>query len=132
MDSVIINGRIVDFRNRKFINKNVGFKNGKIDIITDIECARARIIDAEGLITAPGFIDIHSHLNYNYKINNSDTFETAKHLFLMGVTTALKMIDKAITEGVNLTADAYPYNAFCTSAGSTIFTDGCFKRWNIN
>lgn len=29
-------------------------------------------------------------------------------------------------------ADCYPYNAFCTYIGSTVFNDGCLERWNVD
>jgi len=43
---------------------------------------------------------------------------------------ALKEIRKAKDNGVKVSADCYPYDAFCTHIGSTVFDDGCFERWN--
>lgn len=42
----------------------------------------------------------------------------------------LEMLSAAHDGGVDVMADVYPYNAFCTFIGSAIFDDGCFERWN--
>ncbi len=43
---------------------------------------------------------------------------------------ALDMIDQARSEGVDVRFDTYPYEAFCTYIGSTVFDPGFEKRWN--
>ncbi|HHU70366.1 MAG TPA: amidohydrolase family protein [Thermoanaerobacterales bacterium] len=280
MDLVIKNGNVVDFRARNMMQKNVGIKDQKIYLITDRDISGKKVIDANGKVVSPGFIDIHNHTDYNFKIGNKDPFETAKHMLIMGVTTsvggncgggivdieryanlikkqgapnnymglighielrnavgntdvyktstklqiekmkellkkglekgavgisfgleyspgatyeevlefckvvkdypnalgsvhfrydggrairgvneiislardsgaymqishlnsgvcygftdeALKMIDNARGQGINVMADAYPYNAFSTDAGSPVFNDGCLENWNV-
>ncbi|PAB60817.1 N-acyl-D-amino-acid deacylase family protein [Anaeromicrobium sediminis] len=42
----------------------------------------------------------------------------------------LKVIKKAIDEGVDVQADCYPYDAFSTFIGSAVFDEGCFEKWN--
>ncbi len=42
----------------------------------------------------------------------------------------LEMLTAAHAGGVDVMADVYPYNAFCTFIGSAIFDEGCFERWN--
>lgn len=42
----------------------------------------------------------------------------------------LKMIDEAVAEGLEVTFDCYPYNAFCTFIGSAVFDPGFEERWN--
>jgi N-acyl-D-amino-acid deacylase len=61
-DLLIRNGRIVDGTgNPSFVN-DVGLRDGKIAAIGSLAGARAaRVIDANGLAVAPGFIDIHNH-----------------------------------------------------------------------
>src|SRR5262245_4023741 len=61
-DLLIRNVRIVDGTgNPSFIN-DVGLRDGKIAAIGSLAGARAaRVIDANGLAVAPGFIDIHNH-----------------------------------------------------------------------
>jgi N-acyl-D-amino-acid deacylase len=61
-DLLIRNGRILDGTgNPSFVN-DVGLRDGKIASIGALANARAaRVIDANGLAVAPGFIDIHNH-----------------------------------------------------------------------
>ena len=40
---------------------NVGIKDGRIAVITKKEIKGKEIIDATGLVVAPGFIDTHGH-----------------------------------------------------------------------
>lgn len=42
---------------------------------------------------------------------------------------ALEMIDKAQKEGLDISVDTYPYNAFSTFLGSAVFDEGCFELW---
>ena len=56
----IVNGRII-IPNEVLENKVLVIGLGKIISITDVAPANAEIIDARGLIIAPGFVDIHIH-----------------------------------------------------------------------
>ena len=58
---VIRGGRVIDPETRLDALRNVGISNGKIQIVTDQAIVGDQEIDAEGLIVAPGFIDLHSH-----------------------------------------------------------------------
>ena len=61
-DTLIKNGTIIDGTGRLRYDADVGIRGGKIATIGSLGDAEAgRIVDAEGLIVAPGFIDMHSH-----------------------------------------------------------------------
>ena len=61
-DTLIRNGTIIDGTGRLRYDADVGIRGGKIDAIGSLEDAEAgRVVDAGGLIVAPGFIDMHSH-----------------------------------------------------------------------
>ena len=61
-DTLIKNGTIIDGTGRLRYDADVGIRGGKIEAIGSLEDAEAgRMVDAEGLIVAPGFIDMHSH-----------------------------------------------------------------------
>ncbi len=45
---------------------------------------------------------------------------------------ALDKIRESRKKNLSVMADCYPYNAFCTYIGSTVFNDGCLERWNVD
>lgn len=45
-------------------------------------------------------------------------------------TQSVALIESAKVEGVDLSFDCYPYDAFCTTIGSTVFDAGFEQRWN--
>ena len=62
-DILILNGKIIDGTGNNWYYGNIAVKNGKIMRTgRDINIPAKKIIDARGLIVAPGFIDVHTHL----------------------------------------------------------------------
>lgn len=61
-DVVIKDGMIVDGTGAPRYRNDVGIRNGRISDIGRIDPSKGeRVIDAEGHIVAPGFIDVHTH-----------------------------------------------------------------------
>jgi len=60
-DLVILNGRVMDPETKLDALRNVGIKNGRIQVVTDTKIKGAKTIDARGHVVAPGFIDFHWH-----------------------------------------------------------------------
>ena len=61
-DLIIRNGRIVDGTGNPWFRADVGIRGDRIAMIGSLSNQPAkRVVDAQGLIVAPGFIDIHSH-----------------------------------------------------------------------
>jgi N-acyl-D-amino-acid deacylase len=61
-ETAILNGIIVDGSGNPWFKANIAIEDGRISAISRHEHFNAeRVIDASGLIVAPGFIDIHSH-----------------------------------------------------------------------
>ena len=60
-DLVIRNARIVDGSNRPEFNGDLAIKDGLIVQVGGKADAAKRIIDADGLLLTPGFLDIHTH-----------------------------------------------------------------------
>ncbi len=79
-DVVILNGRVIDPETHFFGVRNLGIKGGIIKTITKDEITGKEVIDAKGLVVAPGFIDTHIH---------GITKLGRKLSLLDGVTTAL-------------------------------------------
>lgn len=61
LDLVIRGGQVVDGKGGPRRIADVGAAKGRIVEVGTIEDSALRTIDAEGLVVAPGFIDIHTH-----------------------------------------------------------------------
>ena len=83
-DLVIINGSIIDGTNKEAISSEIGIKDGRIvSIGLNGKYTADTTINASGLVVAPGFIDLHTHLEPLL-----DMPEAQSHV-MQGVTTAL-------------------------------------------
>jgi N-acyl-D-amino-acid deacylase len=61
-DTIIKNGTVVDGTRVPRYRADIGIKNGKIAQIGRLNSSDAKkVVDATGLIVAPGFIDLHTH-----------------------------------------------------------------------
>ncbi|HEV7781120.1 MAG TPA: D-aminoacylase [Chitinophagaceae bacterium] len=85
VDLLIVNGKIIDGTGNNWYYGNIAIKDGKIiKIGRDVNLSATKIIDAKGLIIAPGFIDVHTHLEGDEaKEPNATSF------ILDGVTTCI-------------------------------------------
>jgi N-acyl-D-amino-acid deacylase len=82
---IIRNGKIIDGAGNSWYYADVAVKNGKIALIQkNIASPASKTIDAKGLIVAPGFIDVHAHIE-------TGIFEmpTADNYIYDGVTTVI-------------------------------------------
>lgn len=62
-DLVVRGGRIVDGTGSPWFVADVGIKGDTIVAIRPrLDPAGARVIDAQGLVVAPGFVDVHAHV----------------------------------------------------------------------
>src|SRR5579862_7069642 len=61
LDIVIRGGRVIDPESGLDAVRNVGIAGGKIAAVSDAELQGRTMLDASGLVVAPGFIDILAH-----------------------------------------------------------------------
>ena len=62
-DLLVKNGRVVDGSGMPSFQGDVGVKDGKIAEIGKLSGPATKIIDAQGLVIAPGFVDNHCHFD---------------------------------------------------------------------
>lgn len=81
-DIVLHGGRVIDPETGLDSIRDVGISGGRIVAVSATSLQGARVIDATGLVVAPGFIDLHQHQqdSAGYELKAMD-----------GVTTALEM-----------------------------------------
>lgn len=60
-DIVLAHGRVIDPETKLDAVRNVGMKDGTIVAVSTADLKGRIVVDATGLIVAPGFIDWHSH-----------------------------------------------------------------------
>jgi N-acyl-D-amino-acid deacylase len=85
-DLIIRNGRIVDGTGAPWYRADVAIRGDTIvGIAPSIAGAAARVVDAGGLIVAPGFIDIHTHAR-----RGIFDVPTADNYVRQGVTTLIE------------------------------------------
>ncbi|MCM3870002.1 MAG: D-aminoacylase [Pyrinomonadaceae bacterium] len=79
---VVTNARIVDGSGNPWFRADIGIKDGRITRVGKIDPAQGeKTIDAKGQIVAPGFIDVHTHVESIYSLPAAENFVR------MGVTT---------------------------------------------
>jgi len=84
-DIIINNGKIIDGAGNPWYWGEIGIENGKITkIAPKIKDDAKKVIDANGLIVCPGFIDIHSHTDYFLPVGRGQ-----ESTLYQGVTTAV-------------------------------------------
>ena len=81
-DIVLANGRVIDPETYLDAQMHVGIKGDTIAAVSETPLEGKEVIDASGLIVAPGFIDMHSH-GCNIPSNRLAAFD--------GVTTSLEL-----------------------------------------
>lgn len=84
-DVIIRNGKVLDGTGNSWTYSDIAIRNGKIVAVGKLANWTAdKQIDASGLIVAPGFIDVHTHIEGDERKN-----PTADNFIYDGVTTVV-------------------------------------------
>jgi N-acyl-D-amino-acid deacylase len=82
-DLLIVHGRVLDGSGSPATEASVAVKDGRIAGIGRLDSGTAKqVIDATGLVVAPGFIDLHSHSDFTLLVDGN-----AQSKVRQGVTT---------------------------------------------
>jgi N-acyl-D-amino-acid deacylase len=85
MNIIIKNGKVLDGNSNPWFRADVGIKEKKIVKVGNLDGVIAdRVINAKGMIVAPGFIDIHNHSEIPLLVSGR-----AESMVRQGVTTML-------------------------------------------
>ena len=104
-DIIIINGQIADGTGQELFQSNIYIKNEKIiEIGNKVDAIGKTTLNAEGLIIAPGFIDMHTHSE-----RKSLNFPSVENYLQQGVTTMV---------GGNCGSSPYPIADFINKTES--------------
>ncbi len=90
-DLVIANGRVVDPDTGLDAIRSIGIRAGRIAAISRTPLRGRTILEAKGLVVAPGFIDLHAH---------GKDLAAARMQAFDGVTTALELEAGTLPVGV--------------------------------
>ena len=83
-DLVIKNARVVDGSGNPWFRADVAVKGGRIARVGRVQASEGvKVIDAGGKVLAPGFIDVHTHVENLFKLPEAENFVR------MGVTTVV-------------------------------------------
>lgn len=127
---IIKNGRVIDPSQNLDKITDIEIRNGKIYKIGKINSKDKEIINAEGLIVAPGFVDVHVHFRdpgFTYK---EDLYSGSQAAIAGGFTTVVCMANtKPIMDNKKKLLDFYkrtkdlPLNIYTASALTENFED---------
>lgn len=85
-DLVVRNGKIIDGTGNPWYFGDIGIKGGRISKIGVISEDQGKtVIDANGLVVSPGFIDIHSHADFILPLENH--LDILESFLRQGITT---------------------------------------------
>ena len=64
LDLLLRGGTVIDGSGNPGYRTSVGVEDGKIVLLRTEPASAKRVIDADGLVVVPGFIDPHSHSDF--------------------------------------------------------------------
>jgi N-acyl-D-aspartate/D-glutamate deacylase len=113
-DILIRGGTVIDGSGLPGYPGDVAIADGRIVAVGDVGRATAKqVIDAKGLVVAPGFINLHSHAE-------QDAVSTAANMLSQGVTTELINADGSGETDLTAQLRTYAANGLAENIGAYI------------
>lgn len=88
-DTVINNGLVIDPANRIQAEFHLGINRGLVACLSPVPLSGDRVIDAAGLVVAPGFVDMHIHEDILDEASGKFAVKIFDCMLRMGVTTVI-------------------------------------------
>ncbi len=89
-DLVVRGGRVVDGTGSPWFVADVGIRGDAIVAVGPrLDAAGARVVDAQGMVVAPGFVDVHSHVEAGDGGQDMIGNPAAENNLRQGVTTVI-------------------------------------------
>src|SRR5262245_32236448 len=125
---LIRNGRVVDPENGIDEVRDVLVEDGRIAAVAcGIEAGDAEVLDASGLIVAPGFIDMHAHLR-EPGIEHAETIETGTRAAAAGGFTSVCCMPNTIPVNDNATVTSFIVERARRQAMANVFPIGAITK----
>ncbi|HTM50116.1 MAG TPA: dihydroorotase [Bryobacteraceae bacterium] len=107
---------------------DVAVANGRIAAVgRDLDGTGAQIMDASGLVVAPGFIDMHVHLR-EPGIEHAETIETGARAAVAGGFTSICCMPNTLPVNDNATVTSYIVDRARKFAPANVFPIGAITR----
>src|SRR2546429_6245813 len=125
---LIRNGRVIDPTSGLDSVTDILIDGGRIrEIGRNLDRAGAGILDASGLVVAPGFIDMHVHLR-EPGIEHSETIETGARAAAAGGFTSICCMPNTLPVNDNATVTSYIIDRARKSAPTNVFPIGAITK----
>jgi len=129
MASLLIkNGRVIDPASGQDGSADVLLEHGRVAAVArNLASAGAEVLDATGLVVAPGFIDMHVHLR-EPGIEHSETIETGARAAAAGGFTSICCMPNTLPVNDNATVTSYIIERARQHAAVNVFPIGAITK----
>jgi dihydroorotase len=129
MASLLVkNGRVIDPASGHDGPADVLLEDGRVAAVArNLDSDGAEVLDASGLIVAPGFIDMHVHLR-EPGIEHSETIETGARAAAAGGFTSICCMPNTLPVNDNATVTSYIIERARQHAAVNVFPIGAITR----
>jgi len=129
MASLLIkNGRVIDPASGHDGPADVLIQDGRVAALArNLDSADSEVLDATGLVVAPGFIDMHVHLR-EPGIEHSETIETGARAAAAGGFTSICCMPNTLPVNDNATVTSYIIERARQHAAVNVFPIGAITK----